>query len=109
MQSGAIAPGQGLPTLGPVAGLDSLVFGPGPDTLATGGWARLRSPQGAVFVRLDERFVAPDADYAHTSETIRSTLLNRRIYDYVEELRRKHPVSVLRPDLSERIPPPSLD
>jgi len=109
MASGPIAPGQGLPTLGPVPGLDSLLFGPGADTLRTGGWARLASPQGAVFVHLDERLAAPDADYAHTSETIRSTLLNRRIYDYVEDLRRRHPVSVLRPDLKERIPPPSLD
>ncbi len=109
MSSGLIAPGQGLPTLGTVAGLDSLVFGPGPDTLRTGGWARLASPQGAVFVHLDERTLAPDANVAQMSETVRSTLLNRRIYDYVEDLRKRHPVSVLRPDLQERIPPPAID
>jgi len=109
MESGTIAPGQGLPTLGPVPGLDSLVFGPGPDTLRTGGWARLSSPQGAVFVHLEQRVAAPDVDYAQTSEAIRSTLLNRRIYDYLEDLRKRYPVSVLRPDLKERIPPPSLD
>jgi hypothetical protein len=107
--SGPFSPGQNLPTLGAIPGLDSLVFGPGPDTLKTGGWARLPSDRGDVFVHLDERIPADPAALREARESVAGALLNRRVYEYVEELRRKHPVTVLRSDLAVRIPPPPLD
>jgi parvulin-like peptidyl-prolyl isomerase len=96
----------GLPSLGPVAGLDSLLFGPGADTLATGAWKRITTPRGELFVQLIERSSQQSAQNTAERETLRSTILNRRMYDYVERLRSRYPVTVLRRDLAERIPPP---
>ena len=96
----------GLPTLGPVAGLDSLLFGPGSDTLATGGWRRLTTPRGELFVQLLERTSQQSTQSAAERETLRATILNRRMYDYIERLRSRYAVTVLRNDLAERIPPP---
>jgi hypothetical protein len=89
-----------------VPGLDSLLFGPGADTLAVGGWKRLTIPRGQLFVRLDERAAAEGADDAAARRALTETVLNRRMYDYIERLRARHPVQVLRADLAERLPPP---
>jgi hypothetical protein len=100
--------GEDLPTTGPLPALDSLVYGPGPDTLKTGGWTRLSTRNGELFVHLDARAMPAGADLAHEREVARQMVLNRRIYDYVEDLRRTHPVTVLRSDLAERLPPPPM-
>ncbi len=98
--------GVGLPSMGPVAGLDSLLFGPGADTLAVGGWRRLATPRGDLFVQLLERSLPEPSLAPAAREQLRATVLNRRMYDYIERLRERHPVQVLRSDLAERIPPP---
>ncbi len=102
----AFGRGVGLPTLGRVAGLDSLLFGPGADTLRVGGWKRMTTPRGDLFVQLIERTAPEAAQSATTQRTLVSTVLNRRMYDYVERLRGKYAVRVLRADLAERLPPP---
>jgi hypothetical protein len=98
--------GIGLPSLGPVAGLDSLLFGPGTDTLAVNGWRRLATPRGDLFVQLLERSLPESSGEPATRTQLRANVLNRRIYDYIERLRVRYPVEVLRADLAERIPPP---
>ena len=97
--------GLGLPTLGPVAGLDSLLFGPGTDTLSVMGWKRLRTPRGELFVQLLER-TSDSGPTTANQKTLRDTVLNRRMYDYIERLRSQYAVKVLRADLAERLPPP---
>ena len=96
----------GLPLLGPVAGLDSLLFGPGTDTLAVNGWRRLASPRGDLFVQLLERSLPESSAEPAARAQLRANVLNRRMYDYIERLRVRYPVEVLRADLAERIPPP---
>jgi len=98
--------GVGLPSLGPVAGLDSLLLGPGADTLAVGAWRRVATARGDLFVQLLERSLPESAGDPAAREQLRANVLNRRMYDYVERLRARYPVEVLRADLSERIPPP---
>ncbi|MEP7028990.1 MAG: peptidyl-prolyl cis-trans isomerase, partial [Candidatus Eisenbacteria bacterium] len=98
--------GLGLPSVGPVAGLDSLLFGPGADTLAVGAWRRLDTPRGDLFVQLLERTLPETSSATAARGQLRATVLNRRMYDYIERLRERHPVEVLRSDLAERIPPP---
>jgi parvulin-like peptidyl-prolyl isomerase len=100
-----LARGVGLPTLGPVAGLDSLLFGPGPDTLSVMDWKRLKTPRGDLFVQLLERTSDSGATAAN-QKALRDTVLNRRMYDYIERLRSQYAVKVLRADLAERLPPP---
>jgi parvulin-like peptidyl-prolyl isomerase len=98
--------GVGLPTLGPVEGLDAALFGPGADTLAAGGWKRIQTPRGDLFVQLIERAAPEAAQDAASRQATATTVLNRRMYDYIERLRDKYAVKVLRADLAERLPPP---
>lgn len=101
-----IARGEGLPTVGSVAPLDSLLFGPGPDTLAVGKWARVPTARGDLFLTVIERIPPDTKDAAAERERLRALLINRRVYEYVETLRSRYSVEVLRPDLAERIPAP---
>jgi len=98
--------GVGLPSLGPVAGLDSLLLGPGADTLAVGGWRRVPTARGDLFVQLLERNLSESSADPAAREQLRANVINRRMYDYIERLRERYPVEVLRSDLAERIPPP---
>ena len=98
--------GVGLPTLGTIEGLDPILFGPGTDTLAVGAWRRLQTPRGDLFVQLLERTMPEGATDPATLRASQMTVLNRRMYDYIERLRSRYAVTVLRADLAERIPPP---
>ena len=98
--------GVGLPTLGTIEGLDAILYGPGADTLAVGGWRRLTTPRGDLFVQLLERTVPASATDPAALRASATAVLNRRMYDYIERLRSRYPVTVLRADLAERIPPP---
>ena len=98
--------GVGLPTLGTIEGLDPILYGPGSDTLSVGGWRRLTTPRGDLFVQLLERSVPASSTDPAALRASANAVLNRRMYDYVEGLRSRYPVTVLRADLAERIPPP---
>lgn len=106
MESRLFGRAEGLGSVGAVSGLDSLLFGPGVDTLAVGGWARLPTPRGELFVQLLERQPPDPVTAARDRQNARDLMVNRRLYEYVEELREKYTVEVLRPDLAERIPEP---
>jgi hypothetical protein len=98
--------GVGLPTLGTIEGLDRVLYGPGADTLAVGGWKRLKTPRGDLFVQLLERSSPQPVTDPRVRQQTANAVLNRRLYDYIEALRGKYGVTVLRADLAERIPPP---
>jgi len=98
--------GVGLPTLGTIEGLDPVLYGPGEDTLAVGGWRRLQTPRGDLFVQLLERAVPETSTDPASLRASQAAVLNRRMYDYIERLRSRYAVTVLRADLAERIPPP---
>ena len=55
--------------------------------------------------RVVER-IAPEASADANRARLRAVVLNRRLYDYDEELRTRHRVIVLDDALSERLPPP---
>jgi peptidyl-prolyl cis-trans isomerase D len=105
-ESGLMPRGVGLPTLGVIEGLDPLLYGPGRDTLAVGGWKRIKTPRGDLFVQLLERTVPQAVNDPQARQATATAVLNRRLYDYIEGLRGKYDVTVLRADLAERIPPP---
>jgi hypothetical protein len=98
--------GVGLPTLGVIDGLDPVLYGPGADTLAVGAWKRLLTPRGDLFVQLLERTVPAGSTEPAALRASQMAVLNRRMYDYIERLRSRYAVTVLRADLAERIPPP---
>jgi parvulin-like peptidyl-prolyl isomerase len=92
-------------TIPVVPGLDSLLFGVGPGALEAGQWRRVPDAYGDWFVRVSER-IPPDASAEAQRGRLRTVVLNRRLYDYDEELRSRHRVIVLDDALSERLPPP---
>ncbi|MEO6462011.1 MAG: peptidylprolyl isomerase, partial [Candidatus Eisenbacteria bacterium] len=99
-----LAYGDPLPGIGQLAALDSLLFGPEP--VPAGGHARAETPRGTLLLGVTER-VPADADVrAREREKVRRTVLNRRVYDYVEGLRAGAKIEILRPDLAERPPAP---
>ena len=98
--------GDGLPSVGTVAGLDSVLYGPGSDTLAVGHWRRLPTPRGELFIQALERRLPSSDEEKKNLESLRLARLNYRLYEYAEELRKKYRVEVLRGDLAERLPPP---
>ena len=108
MESELLARGDGLPQAGAVPGLDSLLFGPGADTIAVGSWGRLPTPRGELFVQVVERRPPDPATAARDRQNVRDLIVARRLYEYTENLRTRYTVEVLRPDLAERIPAPPI-
>ncbi len=96
--------GDPLPGQGEIAGLDSVLFGP--DAAPTGGVRRLTTPRGDLLVQVVERVPASGEAKAREREKVRRVVLNRRIYDHVEELRAAARIEILRPELAERPPAP---
>ncbi len=96
--------GEPLPGQGEIPGLDSALFGP--DAAPTGGVRRLTTPRGELLLQVVERVPAAAEAKTREREKVRRVVLNRRIYDHVEELRAAARIEVLRPELAERPPAP---
>jgi parvulin-like peptidyl-prolyl isomerase len=102
-----VAYAEPLPGFGTLPGLDSLLFGPAP--LPAGARGRVETPRGTLIVSVAERVGADATVRARERENVRRTVLNRRIYDYVEGLRAGAKIEVLSEDLADRPPaPPKL-
>jgi hypothetical protein len=108
MESELLARGDGLPQVGAVPGLDSLLFGPSADTIAVGSWGRVPTPRGELFLQVVERRPPDPATAARDRQNVRDLIVTRRLYEYTENLRKQYTVEVLRPDLAERIPAPPI-
>ena len=67
---------------------------------------QLSTPRGELLVQVLERVPAAPAALARERENVRRVVLNRRIYDHVEELRARARIEILRPELAERPPAP---
>jgi parvulin-like peptidyl-prolyl isomerase len=96
--------GEPLAGIGLLPGLDSLVFGPSP--LPANGHGRIETPRGTLLVAVVERKPADAAVRARERESVRRAVLNRRIWEYVEDLRSAARVEILRNELRERPPAP---
>lgn len=96
--------GEPLAGIGLVPGLDSLLFGP--DPLPANGHGRIETPRGTLLVAVVERNQADAVVRARERENVRRAVLNRKIHDYVEELRAQARIEILRDELKERPPAP---
>lgn len=105
--------GDGLPQVGGVAVLDSLVFGtPGHPPLEEGAvtdWVPF--PGGAARVRLVSRLAPPDAQLAARVERERRREVERQLFRYYEELKKRHRVEIYDRELRSLTlsPPPPRD
>jgi hypothetical protein len=88
-----------------VPGLDSLLFGPEGAAIPAGAWRKVPGEGGTWFVRVLDR-IPPDAAAESNRALLGVVVLNRRLYDYDEELRRRYTVVVVDADLRDRLPPP---
>ena len=95
--------GQGLPRLECAQQLDSLAFGDGhPAALAPGqvsGWLGL--PLAMVRVRLDQRTMPSASELATRVEASRRAAMDRKLYGYFQDLKRRYPVKILEPSLRD--------
>jgi len=96
--------GSGLPGLGGGGQLDSLVAGSGerPGALAVGatsGWLRLDG--GMALVRYRERIEPNATQLASRIESEREAIMNRRRWEFFEDLKKRFPVRILDAALRE--------
>ena len=93
--------GQGIASLEATAVVDSLAFGDGkPPGLTRGqvsGWVSL--PASMARLRLDQRTVPDAATVEQRVENRRRSILERKLFDYMQELKKRHPVRILDRDL----------
>jgi len=99
--------GKGLPGLGGVAEVDSLVFGTGRAApLAVGqasGWLDLEA--AAVRLRVDRRAAPDPVAVMSRVEKTRRDELDKRLYSYFDGLKRRYPVRILDRALRDVAPP----
>ncbi|HEY2954348.1 MAG TPA: peptidyl-prolyl cis-trans isomerase [Candidatus Eisenbacteria bacterium] len=99
--------GKGLPGLGGVAEVDSLVFGTGRAApLAPGhasGWLDLEA--AAVRLRVDRRAAPDPVEVTSRVERARRDELDKRLYAYFDGLKRRYPVRILDRALRDVAPP----
>ena len=93
--------GQGIASLEATAVVDSLAFGDGkPPGLTRGqvsGWVSL--PASMARLRLDQRTVPDAATVEQRVENRRRSILERKLFDYMQELKKRHPVRILDREL----------
>jgi hypothetical protein len=108
-RSDDVPAGKGVPTLGGIATIDSLVFGTaGGPTLAVGAtsdWVWL--DRGVARVRVAERRSVTGDQLSSRVERARRFELERNLQRYFEGLHGRFPVRILDTELADvRIPPP---
>lgn len=92
--------------IGPLAELDTLLFGSPAAALEPGRSAVVPTVDGAYVVQLVARRVPTDAEFLAARETVRNEVAERSLYGYFEGLKKRYPVRILRPDLDTPLPPP---
>jgi hypothetical protein len=95
--------GKGLPRLKGTQEVDSLVFGGAqPPALAPGrtsAWLDL--PSAKLRVRLDQRIGPTASELATRVEAIHRSEMDRKLYGYFMDLKRRDPVRILDPELRD--------
>jgi parvulin-like peptidyl-prolyl isomerase len=92
--------------IGRIPALDTLLFGEDPQRLADTESGIASTEAGALVVEVIGRRSVSQAEFATVVDSLRNQAVERALYEYFEDLKQRHKVTILRADLQMELPPP---